>query len=88
MEMNSYGNLLISKIFDRIPNQLRIIISRNFKSDVWDLRNVTDIFKRKLFARERCYAIQKKNAENHVPKDSFFTGHPLLSHSQEKENPN
>ena len=31
---------------------------------------------------------KKKNAENHVPKDSFFTGHPLLSHSQEKENPN
>ena len=67
MEMNSYGNLLISKIFDRIPNQLRIIISRNFKSDVWDLRYVTDIFKRKLFARERRYAIQKKKCRESRP---------------------
>ena len=87
MEMNSCGTLLISTIFGRIPNQLRIIISQKFKKYVWDLRNLTDIFKQKLFARERCYAIQK-NAENHVPKDSLFTGHPLLSHPQEKENPN
>ena len=86
MEMNSYGNLLISKIFDRIPNQLRIIISRNFKSDVWDLRNVTDIFKRKLFARERCYAIQKKKMQRITSLKTRFSldTHCYLIHRKKK----
>ena len=84
VEINSCGTLLISIIFGRIPNELRIIISRKFKNDVWDLRNLTDIFKQELFARERCYAIGK-NAENDFSKDPFFTGHSLLTHSQEKE---
>ena len=84
VEMNFYGTLLISIIFDRIPNELRIIISRKFKNDVWDLRNLIYIFKQELFARERCYAIGK-DAENNVPKDPFFTGHLLLIHTQEKE---
>ena len=55
VERNSYGTLLISIIFDRIPNELRIIISRNFKNDVWDLRNLIDIFKLELFSRKRCF---------------------------------
>ena len=71
VEMNSYGTLLIRIIFDRIPNELRIIISRKFKNDIWDLQNLTDIFKQELFARERYYAIGK-NAENDVPKDPFL----------------
>ena len=49
VEMNHYGTLLICIIFDRIPNELRIIISRKFKNDVWDLRNLIDIFKQERF---------------------------------------
>ena len=70
VELNSYGTLLTSIIFDRIPNELRITISRKLKNDVWDSRNLIGIFKQKLFARERCHAIGK-NAENDVPKDPF-----------------
>ena len=83
VEMNSYGTLLISIIFDRIPNELQIIISRKFKNHVWDLQTLIDIFKQELFAGERCYAIQK-DSDNDPPKDPFFTGHSLLTHSQEK----
>ena len=86
VEMHSYGTFLISIIFDRIPNEVKIIISRTFKNNVWDLRNLLDIFKQELFvARERCYAIGK-DADNVIPKDLCFTGHSLLTHSQEKEN--
>ena len=62
VERNSYGTLLISIIFDRIPNELRIIISRNFKNDVWDLRNLIDIFKLELFSRKRWTLIAKSFA--------------------------
>ena len=37
VERDSYGTLLISIIFDRISNEQRIITSRKFKNDVWDL---------------------------------------------------
>ena len=60
VEMNHYGTLLICIIFDRIPNELRIIISRKFKNDVWDLRNLIDIFKQERFFHERCYTIAKE----------------------------
>ena len=60
MEMNSYGTLLIRIIFDRIPNELQIIISRKFKNDVWDLRNLTEIVKQERLARERHYVIGKE----------------------------
>ena len=45
VEMNSYGTFLTSIIFARIPNEMRIISSRKFKNDVWDLRNLIDFFK-------------------------------------------
>ena len=84
MEMNSCGTFFGKYIiFDRIPNELRIIISRKFKNDVRYLQNLTDIFKQEFFSR-RFYAIGT-NAENDVPKDPLFTGHSLQTHSQEKE---
>ena len=60
MEMNSYGTLLIRIIFDRIPNELQIIISRKFKNDVWDLRNLIEIVKQERLARKRYYVIGKR----------------------------
>ena len=43
VEIKSYGTLLISITFDTIPSELRIIISRKFMNDVWDLRNLLNM---------------------------------------------
>ena len=53
MDINSYGTLLISLILERIPSELKVIISRRFKDDVWDLLSLIEIFKEELFARGR-----------------------------------
>ena len=45
MDINSYGTLLISLILERIPSELKAIISRRFKDDVWDLLRLIEIFK-------------------------------------------
>ena len=37
VEITSYGTLLISIIFDRIPTALKLLISRKFKNNVFDL---------------------------------------------------
>ena len=39
VDINSYGTLLITLILERIPSELKVIISRRFKDDVWDLFN-------------------------------------------------
>ena len=60
IETDTYGSLLISIIFDRIPEELRIIISRQFKDNNWDLDSLIRIFKEELFARERCSALSSE----------------------------
>ena len=63
-ETDSYGSLLISIIFNRIPEELQILISRRFKNDDWNLDDVIDTFKEELHARERCNAISHKDTQN------------------------
>ena len=62
----SYGSLLISVIFDRIPNELQVIIARRFNDDDWTLDQVIDIFKEELQARERCAAIAHTDNKEEV----------------------
>ena len=45
VDINSYGTLLINLILERIPSELKAIISRRFKDDVWDLLRLIEIFK-------------------------------------------
>ena len=50
VEITSYGTLLISIIFDRIPTKLKLLISRKFKSNVFYLDILMEIFKEELSA--------------------------------------
>ena len=80
VDINSYGTLLISLILERIPSELKVIISRRFKDDVWDfLLSLIEIFKEELFARERIEAID--NTENSFEGENLFTAQTLTNHS-------
>ena len=79
VNINSYGTLLISLILERIPSELKVIISRRFKDDVWDLLSLIGIFKEELFARERIEAID--NTENSFEGENLFTVQTLTNHS-------
>ena len=61
VQTNTYGSLLISIIFDRIPEELKIIISRKFKDQNWDLDSLIATFQEELYARERCDALSSEN---------------------------
>ena len=75
VQTDTYGSLLISIIFDRIPEELRVIISRQFKGANWDLDNLIIIFKEELFAWERCKALSNpdKSPENPLFEEKPFT---------------
>ena len=81
VEISSYGTLLISLILERIPSELKVIISRRFKDDVWDLLSLIEIFKEELFAMERIEAID--NTENGFEGENLFTAQTLANHSYE-----
>ena len=67
VEITSYRTLLISIIFDRIFTELKLLISRRFKNNVFDLDILIEIFKEELFASKRVQAIDgNKNSSSDV----------------------
>ena len=79
-----YGSLLISIIFDRIPTELKLLISRKFTNNVFDLDILTEIFKEELFARERVQAIDG-NKNSSSDEADYFTEHNLLINSRKSD---
>ena len=47
------GSLLIPVLMEKIPNEFQLIISRQMKSDTWDITNLLGIYKEELGAREK-----------------------------------
>ena len=50
---DSYGNLLIPIMLSKLPDELRLIISRKFPKDVWNIDLLLQEFSVELGARER-----------------------------------
>ena len=57
VETDTYGNLLIGIIFERLPQELKVTISRSFKNNVWNLAQLLEVFKQELMVRETCSAV-------------------------------
>eukprot|EP00794_Sanderia_malayensis_P009367 gene9367-10354_t len=51
--IESYGTVLSPVIMSKIPNELRLIISRK-TSDVWELDDILNYFGEELTLREQC----------------------------------
>ena len=54
IEMQTYGSFLVSLLLHKLSNELKMIMSRKFKNDVWQLTEVFLTFKEELEAKERC----------------------------------
>ena len=73
VETTTYGTLLISIIFERIPEELRVIISREFKNENWVLTDFRRIFRDELYARERCATINVSEDKSYIPEQPFIS---------------
>ena len=49
----SYGGLLCSMLMNKLPRDLRILMSRNIKNDNWDLDRLLGLLEAEVEARER-----------------------------------
>ena len=47
---DTYGKLLVHLLIEKIPHSLRLVISREFDDEVWDLKNVK-IFQNRAFCK-------------------------------------
>ena len=76
VDVSTYGSLLISVIYERIPEEIRIKISLEFGNGDWKLDTALEVFKTELEARERSSAISGVSNEE-WNEDSFSTAHSL-----------
>ena len=42
VELGTYGSLLVTLINEKLPNDLKLLISRQFDSDVWSLSKMLE----------------------------------------------
>ena len=78
LDSNGYGSLLVPILTEKLPDDLVIIISRKFGSDVWTLERVLDYFNDELRAQENCVTNlatnEGRSKANVYTTQQFFTG--------------
>ena len=48
-------SMLVTILMEKIPDELRLIITRRFATDSWEIKKVLHNFYEELSAREKCY---------------------------------
>ena len=61
---SAYGGMLPSVLINKLPPEIRLIISREMTGDGWDLDKVMKIIEREVDARERTHHIQDTSKTN------------------------
>ena len=51
---NNYGPMLISIIMSKLPNEMKLELSRKMPQGKWDINKLMDAFKDEILSRERC----------------------------------
>ena len=79
----TYGKLLVHLLIEKISHSLRLVISREFDDEVWDLENTLKYFKKELFAKERCSLLVNEklynpNKRNENTMSVFLSGQQKL----------
>ena len=69
----NYGPLLIPVVIAKIPEEMKLVISRKFGENLWDCEIILDVLKKEISAREKISVI------NNVDKDSFSTNASLFA---------
>ena len=77
-------SLMIPILNDRLPNELKMIISRRFGNEKWSVERMLGFINEELQARERCYVSSNDtNRNNHGAKPRISTSDCLLSTNRE-----
>ena len=64
IEPLSYGSLLTPLLTEKLPDDLKLIISRKFKNEIWNLEDLLKYFKEELRVKENCLTFSPGNLAN------------------------
>ena len=74
----TYGGLLISVLVNKLPPELRLIVTREMTGEAWDLERLMRIFEREIDARERAFV---PTNQGNVRRPRVPTASTLLANS-------
>ena len=81
IDIKNYGSMLTTVILEKLPAEIKLILTRNFDEGLWDLKQILDLLDRELKARENCLASTSEKEElgkNDFPSfDNQYTGSSL-----------
>ena len=84
IEMEIYGALISTLILQKLPPEVKLVITRNIKENTWVLAKVLELINLELRARETCTVLEKteggKNCA-HIDSELPYTGSSLHSGS-------
>ena len=88
VKQENYGSLLILVVMKRMPKDVALQVSRETKSDIWEMKNILDIIRKEIEARETCSFVgeTEKKATTHRPKQ--VPGTVSSFHVKEQSNVN
>ena len=82
LDTAGYGSLLIPILKDRLPDEINVIISRQFCGQVWSLDKVMQYFGNELKAQETC-TLDKVTSDFSRKREPYTTS-GLFAHSRNK----
>ena len=78
--ITSLGPMLIPCILQKLPEEIRLVVTKNITGDRWDFDEVLKLFNNELTAREKCNFISdtvKKTVNQR--NENFYTASSLLT---------
>ena len=77
IDINTFGSLLVPLLNDKLPSELRVILSRQFENDIWRLDDMLKCLKTDVEAKERSmfigtsFELEKENKDRKYTTSSF-----------------
>ena len=76
VESSSYGTFLVNILLQRLPDEIKLIISRKMNEvsgdDDWNLDTLLDILKTEFEAREKCMITSRKQYPQGIPNKKLY----------------
>ena len=75
LEMENFGAMLIPVLMSKVPAELKLIMSRSFGKELWDVTVVLELIRTELEAREKI----SSQSDNKVSNYRFSNNDPPLA---------
>ena len=87
IDIATYGGILVPFLNGKLPSEIRVILSRNFQNDIWQLDDMLKILKREVEAKERSFSIGTSSEFEPEKRDRNYTTSAFLNSSLERKCP-